>query len=349
MGNTFEDIQKRMKSLLKNEASKIEGTWTADNIQAVANELAKIYSQDIDTMLPKSFVSTAAGVSLDQACADYGIERNKETFAEVMVTVEGAAGSYANVSVSANGIYFNIEEINIPQEGIMEEKAICTTGGSEGNVSANMINKIIDVTLPLTKICNKAAAVGGYDKESDESLRKRTLDKVRTPSSSGNIVDYKKWALEISGVNKVKVYPLKRGNGTVDIVILAEDNSVAPDVLINQVSSYIEQNRPIGADVLVSTATPKELIVNAVVVAMVGYTSEQIKNDFYNNLKVYLASISFETQLVSYLKIADILFKCEGIIDIKSYTLNSESQSIMLEINEFPVPATPTINIEREG
>ena len=42
MNNDFISILGRMKDRIETEADKREGTWTADNLQAVANELARV-------------------------------------------------------------------------------------------------------------------------------------------------------------------------------------------------------------------------------------------------------------------------------------------------------------------
>lgn len=80
-----------------------------------------------------------------------------------------------------------------------------------------------------------------------------------TPAISGNIAHYIQWAKEIPGVHKVKVFDLARGNGTVDVVLIADDNEPAPESLIADVAEYIESQRPIGADVLVTSAEAVEL------------------------------------------------------------------------------------------
>lgn len=65
MSRTFKDILDAMKLRIETEADRREGTWTADNLQAVANELARIYEEDIDTILPQAFVMSAKGRNLD--------------------------------------------------------------------------------------------------------------------------------------------------------------------------------------------------------------------------------------------------------------------------------------------
>ena len=55
--NSFIAILNRMKSRITTEADRREGTWTADNLQAVANELARVYAEDIEDILPPSCIA----------------------------------------------------------------------------------------------------------------------------------------------------------------------------------------------------------------------------------------------------------------------------------------------------
>lgn len=104
MENTFEAILDRMKSSLELDITDIEGTWTGDMLQTVANELARIYSCEIKPMYDKAFVRTARGEDLDNCCADYGIERNPATCAEGVVTLTGKPGIYKNLKAMADNI-----------------------------------------------------------------------------------------------------------------------------------------------------------------------------------------------------------------------------------------------------
>ena len=44
MDNSYNAILYRLKEKIQNPASKIEGSFTYDNLSSVANELAKVYS-----------------------------------------------------------------------------------------------------------------------------------------------------------------------------------------------------------------------------------------------------------------------------------------------------------------
>jgi uncharacterized phage protein gp47/JayE len=77
MGNTLPEIRARMTARLTSAASKIEGSFQMDNIGAVAAELARMHSEDIDTLLDKSFLDTAVGDYLDRRGLDFGLPRKE--------------------------------------------------------------------------------------------------------------------------------------------------------------------------------------------------------------------------------------------------------------------------------
>ena len=75
MNNDYDSILKRLKDAMPSDISVIEGSFCGDILCAVANELAKFYSIDLETVYQKAFVHTAEGEWLDAAAADWGMER----------------------------------------------------------------------------------------------------------------------------------------------------------------------------------------------------------------------------------------------------------------------------------
>ena len=73
--NTFESILKRLQEAYTGPAGTQEGSVVGDVLQAVANELARMYSQELEPMEDSLFLTTAAGSRLDALCANYGIQR----------------------------------------------------------------------------------------------------------------------------------------------------------------------------------------------------------------------------------------------------------------------------------
>ncbi|MFG6336308.1 MAG: baseplate J/gp47 family protein [Lachnospiraceae bacterium] len=354
MSRSFKEILDRMKSRIETEADRREGTWTADNLQAVANEMARIYEEDIDTILPQAFVMTARGRNLDSCCSDYGITRRAATRAEAAVELQGEPGTYGWLQVSAGDITFTVQEpFTITRGngeaggGTVSVRAVCEQLGDIGNVAAGCIDKAAD--RRITKVTNPEAAEGGFDIESDDALRERTLEHIRTPANSGNIAHYRQWAKEVPGVSKVRIYDLARGPGTVDVVIIADDNAVAPQKLIEAVENHIEAVRPIGADVLVVSGQAVDINVVADVIVKAGYTAESIQASFYPLLAQHCEVIAFNSQIISYLGMVNVLFDCPGVVDVADFTINGTAKSLRLAERQFPVAQIPTVMVTTEG
>ena len=76
----------------------------------------------------------------------------------------------------------------------------------------------------LTRVC----ADRGVERragEDDETLRSRALESLKRQGASGNADDYAAWCGTVEGLLRVRVLPLARGAGTVDIVAVGQDGS----------------------------------------------------------------------------------------------------------------------------
>ncbi len=103
MNYDFESILQRLKDRLQGQVCAMEGTFTGDILQAVAAELARIWSQEIDTVTQRGFVATAEGLWLDAACGDYGVVRKEGESDEKLrqrvldhIRARGASGNAAD-------------------------------------------------------------------------------------------------------------------------------------------------------------------------------------------------------------------------------------------------------------
>lgn len=99
----------------------------------------------------------------------------------------------------------------------------------------------------IVAITNELPFTGGYEAESKESIIERYYTKLRKPVSSGNKYHYEQWALECTGVGKVKVKPLWNGDNTVKVIIADSNNEIASAELIETVQNYIHKNFKSGS------------------------------------------------------------------------------------------------------
>ena len=105
--------------------------------------------------------------------------------------------------------------------------------------------------------------VGGTDAESDESLLARYEERLRRPAAGGNQYDFRNWCLEVPGVVDAFIYPLRRGNGFVDAVILGENGIPSAETLA-AVQAHVDAVRPVtrknGFLALTATAAIKSAV-----------------------------------------------------------------------------------------
>lgn len=131
----------------------------------------------------------------------------------------------------------------------------------------------------LTRVC----ADRGVERragEDDETLRSRALESLKRQGASGNADDYAAWCGTVEEILRVRVLPLARGAGTVDIVAVGQDGRAASAAAVAAAQSVVDEKRPIGADAKVFAAVEKPLNIAASVVLSEGASLEGVINAF---------------------------------------------------------------------
>ena len=213
----------------------------------------------------------------------------------------------------------------------------CDTPGSVGNISIGAINRF-PVTLPgLVSVTNSAPAEGGFDEESDEELRQRYFEKVSLPATSGSKYHYIMWAKEVSGVGDAKCIPLWNGNGTVKVIVIDANKGTASDELITEVTEHIEENRPIGAEVTVESASPKVIDISVSVVTASGIDMETAKTKVSESITKYLQKNAFSNTYISYAQIGGCILACDEVSDYTNLLINGATDNVEILETEVPV------------
>ncbi|KJW80086.1 baseplate J/gp47 family protein [Enterobacter asburiae] len=100
-----------------------------------------------------------------------------------------------------------------------------TGGGARGNADAGTIMTLdANIAGVDPKVTLLSAATGGADIETEEDFRSRGLLAWQNPPQGGSDADYKKWALEVSGVTRAWVKRRLNGAGTVGVYIMCDRN-----------------------------------------------------------------------------------------------------------------------------
>ena len=88
----------------------------------------------------------------------------------------------------------------------------------------------------LTAVCADRGCVR-KEGETDEELRARTLAALAATPASGNADHYAAWCGQAADILRVKVLPLARGNGTVDIVAVGREGKAPGGAAIREANS----------------------------------------------------------------------------------------------------------------
>lgn len=350
--NDKDEILKRMRSRLTLAASCMEGSFSGDNLQAVASEIARIHSEDYEMLLERAHIMTATGEDLDEAAREnHGMLRNAATYEEVNLLFTGLPDTAIDRTMGAyaDDIIFMVSgEYVIPASGSILVNAVCTEKGAGHSVPAGVLTNLLSKYSGVTSVTNPEPSFGGYDQESDENFRTRIIEKEKDIPGYGNTAWYRSTALEVTGVEKAKAIDLARGKGTVDVVIIASGSSEASSGMIQRVADHINAERIIGADVLVKSGTAVAVNCAANVYISANKTISSVEDAFKKQLARYLTEMDFSdaktSSRVSYAKISQLLIETDGVIDIDDLQLNGTSASVALSPVQFPVMGTVTLH-----
>lgn len=163
-------------------------------------------------------------------------------------------------------------------------------------------------------------------------------------ATSGNANHYKLWSLEVAGVGDVKVFPLWNGAGTVKVVIIDSNKQPASSEIVNAVTTYIEENRPIGANVTVQSASALNINITATIVRDSNYTTEQVLTNVSTKITSYLKSIAFKQSYVSYAQIGSLILDSEGVLDYSNLTVNGGTSNITIGDEQVAILGQVVLN-----
>ena len=185
----------------------------------------------------------------------------------------------------------------------------------------------------LTAVCADRGCVR-KEGETDEELRARTLAALAATPASGNADHYAAWCGQAADILRVKVLPLARGNGTVDIVAVGREGKAPGEAAIREAQAVVDRERPVGADARVIAAA------ETAVTLMDGGSLEGVKTAFSQGLTAFFRDNALRTRVVSHGKALRLLLDCAGVADVSGFTMNGSGDSLTLTEGAVPVVGT---------
>lgn len=338
--NTFEVILNRMLDRIPDTMDKREGSVIYDALAPAAIELQLVYIS-LDTFLNQVFTDTAERAYLVRKAWERNVSPHEANAAEWK-------GQFKPTALEIPlGARFNRGELNFAVTSKIEDGVytlICETPGAAGNECAGQIIPI-DYINGLQKAELAELLIAGNDEEDTEDLRERYLEIIRKPSTSGNVYDYYNWAMECDGVGAAKVFPLALGSGTVKVVIADENKAAATAALIRQVKDHIEEMRPIGATVTVTSAEEYPVNIIAKVLLSNGVNLGDVQSAFAEALTEYFHDTAFELSYVGIARIGNILLDTAGVEDYAELTINGFTSNITLTDEQIALTGAVTLEV----
>ncbi|MCG8993205.1 baseplate J/gp47 family protein [Laribacter hongkongensis] len=210
-------------------------------------------------------------------------------------------------------VYITTQAGVIDPAGSATVAALANMAGTAGNAQANTPAELTAAPAGITSQVVMVSMTGGVDEESDGELLARLLELIRRPPAGGNKYDYRRWAMEVPGVSAAYVYPLRRGLGTVDVVITSA-GSLPSAATLAVVQTHIDDVRPVTAKHSLVLAATEKVVNVAVAVQLSGITFDAAKAQIGATLTNYFNQLEpGETAIKS--RIEALVSDLSGVVD----------------------------------
>lgn len=210
---------------------------------------------------------------LERHAAIRGLARKPAVAAAGQIRIAGTPGAVipeGQVALAANGQRFIVQNAGTIEAGGTATLPIAAQEkGPAGNAAENTPVQLQAVPAGLQLDAMLLSMLGGVERETDGELLARLLDVIRRPPAGGNRHDYRRWALEVPGVTGAYVFPLRRGLGTVDVIIVA-GGGLPSAATLDAVRDHIDSTRPVTAKDCVVSAPEIQLVDLHVLVSLSG-------------------------------------------------------------------------------
>lgn len=248
---TFEEIRSDILRDIRNLNADADTGVDSDyfvRASSVASVATGIY-QHQGWIVRQIFPDTADTEFLEWHARTRGLSRKSATTASGTLTVTGEPGATADAgdTVTRGDLsYTTTAAVTLDSEGNGTVAASFSTAGAAGNTTAAASGTFTATPVGFDSSVIIGVMSGGTDRETDAELLARLLDIIRRPPAGGNKYDYRRWAMSVDGVTAAYVYPLRRGLGTVDVVITSA-NGLPSAEIIAATQAYIDDVRPVTA------------------------------------------------------------------------------------------------------
>lgn len=275
---TRDDLRRQARVDITGRLSDGDATLPRSNLRVIAETLAGMVFglyRFLGWIAKMTMPDTAEDRYADRWASIWLSGGRKDPSAAVGdVTVTGLEGS--SVSIGDRLLTGGTDRIELEVtagvtlgvSGTGTVSVVALTTGADGNLVAGTPLTFVSVPAGIDGGATVAEDMtGGADKESDEDLVDRYVERIQTPPHGGADFDYVAWAKSQAGVTRAWVYPHEMGTGTVTVRVMLDEVRADQDGIpttedCDAVKAYIDTVRPVACpDLFVTPPVAKTLDV----------------------------------------------------------------------------------------
>jgi len=252
----FELLRQRYLQEVSNQNPQAAVGSDSDHFVRASGVAAAVESlhQHVWWLSRQLFPDTAEVEYLERLASQYGVSRKPAAVATGTATISGTSGTTVSAGLqlqdAVGALYEVTADAVVGGGGTVDAAVWALQGGTAGNLDAGAPLTITASIPGLNAAAVVVSLAGGDDAEGDTALRERLLEVMRNAPAGGAAADYRRWALEVPGVDRAFVFGTRRGLGTVDVAVMT-DEGLPTSGLITAVEDYIDERRPVATDVLI--------------------------------------------------------------------------------------------------
>lgn len=272
--------------------------WVEGSVQRTLVELQAAGIADLEALRLEitkgGFLDSASGDYLDLlGQSAYSLTRKQATFARqtFRLTAQAGFGPYSIQpgqlwAGNAAGLRFNnLAAGTLPLAGTLDLGFGAERPGAAYNLPLGS-GTVLFTPLPGVTITNTGVLEAAIDKDADAIYRERCRLRWGELGFGATRAAYESWALSSTPtVTKVRVLDNNpRGQGTVDVVVWGE-GGLGPGA-VGECDNYIQQRKPLTANVQVYAATQVNIAVAATIRLRAGFLT-QVQAEVASRLAAY--------------------------------------------------------------
>lgn len=263
---TLPDISRRLRGAWR---EWLPGTDTglANNVVTVITKVQAALAHEFELRMAwltrQMFISTATGAWLEQHCGDVGIYRKPAAAASGEVSGAGLPNTTYSAGirfVSGGQTYRSKIPVTTNDGGIVLIPIVAEAKGAATNREPGAMLSLADPALwpgldGQWEVDGDGLG-GGADREDDESLRARGLQRKQNPPKGGALTDYERIARGVPGVLKAWAFRRPDAPGFVAVLFLfaGREDLIPLSSDVEAVQAAIDAERLIRVDDSVATA-----------------------------------------------------------------------------------------------